>query len=78
VAILKTLYQRRNLRTAQGKKIGATDERYLKMAEDALYGELAFVMGKNKAEMEPFIVQHMKKDDTKKNDKKKEMTGALL
>ena len=35
-------------------------------------------MGKNKAEMEPFIVQHMKKDDTKKNDKKKEMTGALL
>lgn len=78
VAILKTLYQRRNLRTAQGKKIGATDERYLKMAEDALYGELAFVMGKNKAEMELFIVQHMKKDDTKKNDKKKEMTGALL
>ena len=43
------------------------------MAEDALYGELAFVMGKNKAEMEPFMIQYMEN-----KGKKKEMAGALL
>lgn len=73
VAVIKTLYQRKQLRAAQGKKMGATDERYLKMAEDALYGELAFVMGKNKAEMEPFMIQYMEN-----KGKKKEMAGALL
>ncbi|MFG6331570.1 MAG: CarD family transcriptional regulator [Lachnospiraceae bacterium] len=60
VAVIKTLYQRKRTRLAQGKKIGATDERYLKMTEDALYGELAFVMGKNRSEMEPFIVRYIR------------------
>lgn len=80
VAVIKTLYQRRRVRVAQGKKIGATDERYLKMTEDALYGELAFVMGKNKAEMEPFIISYIsgKSETDQKSNKKKEMTGALL
>lgn len=73
VAVIKTLYRRKQQRIAQGKKMGATDERYLKMAEDALYGELAFVMGKNKAEMEPFMVQYIEN-----KGKKKEMTGAPL
>lgn len=59
VAIIKTLYQRKKSRVSQGKKIGATDERYLKLTEDALYGELAFVMGKEKNEMEPFIIHYM-------------------
>ena len=79
VAVIKTLYQRKRRRTAQGKKIGATDERYLKMTEDALYGELAFVMGKNKAEMEPFIISYITKKDgpAKKRNEKKEITGAL-
>lgn len=64
VAVIKTLYQRKRVRSSQGKKMAATDERYLKMTEDALYGELAFVMGKNKAEMEPFIVHYIKEKNT--------------
>lgn len=63
VAVIKTLYQRKKTRISQGKKVGATDERYLKMAEDALYGELAFVMGKNRADMEPFIFHYIKEKD---------------
>lgn len=63
VAVIKTLYQRKKARIAQGKKVGATDERYLKMAEDALYGELAFVMGKNRADMGPFIFHYIKDKD---------------
>lgn len=61
VAIIKTLYLRKQDRLAQGKKMAAVDERYLKMAEDALYSELAFVMGKNKAEMEKFIIGYIEK-----------------
>ena len=73
VAVLKTLHQRRRVRTAQGKKMGATDERYLKMTEDALYSELAFVMGKKKAEMEPFIIRYMNEKENTKTEK----TGVL-
>lgn len=63
VAVIKTLRQRKKTRLSQGKKVGATDERYLKMAEDALYGELAFVMGKNRTDMEPFIFHYIKEKD---------------
>ena len=66
VAIIKTLYQRRKTRFAQGKKMAATDERYLKMAEEALYSELAFVLKKKKEEMEPFIIEYIKSKDEEK------------
>ena len=61
VSIIKTLYQRKQERIAQGKKIAAMDERYMKMAEDALYSELAFVIGKERSEMERFIREHIEK-----------------
>ena len=61
VAIIKTLYLRKQDRLSQGKKMAATDERYLKMAEDALYSELAFVMGKEKSGMEALITEHIEK-----------------
>lgn len=66
VAIIKTLYLRKQDRLSQGKKMAAVDERYLKMAEDALYSELAFVMGKNKAEMEKFITGHIENMEKEK------------
>lgn len=55
VKIIKTLYLRGKDRMSQGKKITATDERYLKLAEDSLYSELAFAIGKDKTEMEEYI-----------------------
>lgn len=61
VAIIKTLYLRKQDRLSHGKKMAATDERYLKMAEDALYSELAFVMGKEKSGMEALITEHIEK-----------------
>lgn len=61
VSIIKTLYTRKQTRLSQGKKMAATDERYLKMAEDALYGELAFVMGREKTDMESLIKDHIEK-----------------
>lgn len=66
VSIIKTLYVRRQTRLSQGKKMASTDERYLKLAEDALYSELAFVMDKDKSEMAPFIREHIEKMDEKR------------
>lgn len=55
VTIIKTIYVRRQERIAQGKKITATDDKYCRIAEDSLYSELGFAIGKNKDEMEAFI-----------------------
>ncbi len=66
VSIIKTLHVRRQTRLSQGKKMASTDERYLKLAEEALYSELAFVMDKDKSEMAPLIKEHIEKMDEKR------------
>lgn len=55
VKIIKTLYQRAQDRLSQGKKITATDERYLKLAEDSLYSEMGFALDRDKEEMPEYI-----------------------
>lgn len=61
IRIIKTLYLRKCERTAVGKKITATDEKYLKLAENNLYGELALALEKDKSEMESFIIEYIEK-----------------
>lgn len=73
VSIIKNLYLRRKKRYEQGKKSTATDERYFKMAEDALYAELAFALGKEKGEMRQFISMTIER---KKNVAKKASVAA--
>ncbi len=51
VSILKTIYNRKITRLAEGKKVTASDERYFNMAEDKLLGELAIALGVEKSEM---------------------------
>lgn len=51
VSILKTIYNRKVRRLAEGKKVTASDERYFSMAEDKLTGELAIALGVEKSEM---------------------------
>ncbi len=63
VSIIKNLYLRKKQRTEQGKKSTATDERYFKLAEDHLYAELAFALGKDKNEMRQIITDTI--DQTK-------------
>ena len=60
VKIIKTLYQRAQDRISQGKKITATDERYLKLAEDSLYREMGFVLDRDKEEMPEYIRKRIK------------------
>lgn len=60
VALMKGIYQRKQKRSAQGKKSIAVDEHYFKLAENSLYSELAFVMGKTREEMQQFISEKVK------------------
>lgn len=55
IRIIKTIYLRKQERVSQGKKVTATDERYLKMAEDNLYAEMSMLLGVPKAKMEQYI-----------------------
>lgn len=55
IGVIKNIYRRKQVRTAQGKKNTVVDERYFKMAEDNLYAELAFALGKEKEEMVQLI-----------------------
>ncbi|MBQ7371665.1 MAG: CarD family transcriptional regulator [Blautia sp.] len=55
VSVIKNLYVRRKRRFDQGKKSIALDERFFNQAEDFLYSELAFAMGKEKYEMRQLI-----------------------
>ncbi len=55
VGLIKNVYQKRMKRMAEGKKNTIVDERYFKLAEDNLYEELAFALGKNKEDISQII-----------------------
>jgi len=59
VSIVKTLYLRKQERVAQGKKITALDERYMRTAENELYSELSLTLGIPKNEMEEYIKERL-------------------
>lgn len=59
IALLKTLLLRRQDRLRQGKRIASVDERYMKMAAEALYSEMAFALDKSREEMEHFMINYM-------------------
>ncbi len=55
VRIINTTKQRKQERLSQGKKMSACDERYLKQAQDSLFGELALTLKIEKNEVEDYI-----------------------
>ncbi len=60
VSIVKTVYLRRQERVAQGKKITALDERYMRTAENELYSELSLALDIPKDEMEDYIMEQLR------------------
>lgn len=46
--MIKCIYDRKQLRISEGKKMMATDERYMHMVEDALYLELGTALNMDK------------------------------
>jgi len=60
VQMIKALLIRKKLREECGKKITSTDERYLKMAENELYNELAIVTGNDCDTIKKTIIDNCK------------------
>lgn len=63
VKIIKTLYLRKKSRLAEGKKVTAVDEKYLRIAEDNLYGELSVALNIEKDQMEEYITSRVTKTE---------------
>jgi len=55
VRMIKTLYKNKNERLAGGKKVTAGEEKYLKIAEDSLFGELAIPLEIQKNKVDAYI-----------------------
>lgn len=63
VKIIKTTYLRKKSRNAAGKKAIADDEKYFKIAEDTLYGELAVALEMDPESVKRFILERMKETE---------------
>lgn len=57
--IIKTVYSRKKEKASQGKKITTTDTKYLKMAENYLYHELAVSMNLKPIEVKERILNEI-------------------
>lgn len=63
VRLIKTSYQRNQSRMEKGKKATTSDERYLQMAEENLFGELAIPLEMSRGEAEAYFVAGLKKNE---------------
>ncbi|MBQ6568842.1 MAG: CarD family transcriptional regulator [Clostridia bacterium] len=57
VRLIKTLYLKRQEKLESGKKFHVSDERFMKEAENILYGEFAHVLSISPEEVVPFIFE---------------------
>ena len=53
--LIKAVYNKQQESLVQGKKAGLVDERYMKRAEDILYGELAVALDIDKQDVPDYI-----------------------
>ena len=61
VKLIKTSYQRNKTRLESGKKATSSDERYLQMAEENLFGELAIPLEMSRGEAEEYFIAQVSK-----------------
>jgi len=60
IRIIKTLYLRMEERVQQKKSVGEKDQRFLRMAEDLLYGELAVPLEIPKDQVKDYILEQVR------------------
>ncbi len=66
IKIIKTAYLRNDAKLNDGKKVGATDTNYLKLAEQSLYNEISIVLGLSYNETKKYVQNKVKELDTDK------------
>ncbi|SDF38982.1 CarD family transcriptional regulator [Marvinbryantia formatexigens] len=67
VQIIKDIYGRKKRREIRGKKTTATDEKYFRQAEHALYMELAFSLGCREEDIPGLITEKIKTGDKRES-----------
>lgn len=60
IRIIKTVGVKRSENASKGRKLGKTDESYMKMAEDTLYGEFAQALKIPKEHVQNYIDERLK------------------
>lgn len=63
VKIIKTIYLRKQKRQEAGRKVTAVDAKYLRLAEDNLYGELAVSLNMPREDVEAYITSEIDKQE---------------
>ena len=61
VALTLSIYRKREEMLSQKRKFGAIDERYMKRAEDLLFGELSVVLGISKGDVRARVQEKLGK-----------------
>lgn len=61
--IIKTVGVKKSENASKGKKLGKTDESYMKMAEDTLYGEFAQALKIPKEDVKSYIDERIKRTE---------------
>ncbi len=59
IQLIKTIYPRQQYRISQAKKINQVEERYLRSAEEFLYGEIAIVMHTEKEAVPSYFMEQL-------------------
>ncbi len=59
IRLMKLIYHRKKKRLEAGKKMASLDERYLKMVEDGLYGELEISLGLSRDDVEQMVSERL-------------------
>lgn len=57
IQLIKTLHERTEAQKEKGRKLPAADERFMREAENLLYGEFAYVLDIPQEEVLPFIME---------------------
>ena len=65
VRLIKTVHLRRETRLSRGKKVTAVDEKYFRVAEDQLYGELAIPLAIDRSEVRRYITEQIRESSEK-------------
>lgn len=63
IRLIKCIYNRKQLRISEGKKITATDEKYMHMAEDSLYLELGTALDMQKEQVLEYIIKEIENNN---------------
>ncbi len=57
--LTRSIYAKKDLMARQNRKFGAVDEKYLKRAEDLLYGELAAALNIERVQVPDYITKRL-------------------